>query len=60
MLQSIENISSYVQCKWLNVWSVESLLLLQHTFLPKLFFPEGMGGVPNSSGNSGGVRGGLF
>ena len=27
--------------------------------MPKLFFPEGMGGVQNSSGNSGGV-GGLF
>ena len=23
--------------------------------MPKLFFPEGMGGVQNSSGNSGGV-----
>ena len=22
MLQSIKNVSSYVQCKWLNVWSV--------------------------------------
>ena len=31
-------------------------------FLPKLFFPEGMGGggVQNSSRNSGGVGGGLF
>ena len=40
---------------------LECLLLLSHTFLPKLFFPEGMGGggVQNSSGNSGGV-GGLF
>ena len=27
--------------------------------MPKLFFPEGMGGVQNSSGNSGAV-GGLF
>ena len=27
--------------------------------MPKLFFPEGMGGVQNSSGNSGGV-GGVF
>ena len=27
--------------------------------MPKLFFPEGMGGVQNSSGNSEGV-GGLF
>ena len=25
--------------------------------MPKLFFPEGMGGVQNSSGNSGGVGG---
>ena len=24
---------------------LECLLLLSHTFLPKLFFPEGMGGV---------------
>ena len=28
--------------------------------MPKLFFPEGMGGVQNSSGNSGGVGGGYF
>ena len=34
---------------------LDCLLLLQHTFLPKLFFPEGMGVVQNSSGNSGGV-----
>ena len=27
-----------------------------HTFLPKLFLPEGMEGVQNSSGNSEGVR----
>ena len=36
---------------------LECLLLLEHTFLPKLFFPEGMGGVQNSSGNSRGVGG---
>ena len=30
-----------------------------HFLVPKLFFPEGMGGVQNSSGNFGGV-GGLF
>ena len=38
----------------------ECLLLLKHTFLPRLFFPEGMGGVQNSSGNSGGVGGGGY
>ena len=31
-----------------------------HTFLPKLFFPEGMGSVFNTRGNSRGVGGGLF
>ena len=34
---------------------LESLHLLENTFLPKLFFPEGMGCVQNSSGNSKGV-----
>ena len=28
--------------------------------MPKLFFPEGMGGVQNGSGNSEGVGGGYF
>ena len=37
----MNNSSSYVQCRWLNVWSV--------------LFPAGMGGVQNRSGNSGGV-----
>ena len=36
---------------------LKSLHLLENTFLPKLFFPEGMGGVQNSSGNSEGVGG---
>ena len=61
MLQSIENIkhSSYVQCRWLlNVWSVYFYF---HTLSCQNYsFPEGMGGVQNSSGNSGGVGGGLF
>ena len=39
---------------------LECLLLLKHTFFPKLFFPEGIGGVQNSSGNSGGVGGGVI
>ena len=39
---------------------LECLLLLKHTFLPKLFFPGGMGGVQNSSGNSRGVGGRYF
>ena len=51
-LQSIENISSYVQCKSLNVWSV-------HFFFDTLSFQNdfsrGYGSVQNSSGNSGGV-----
>ena len=33
----------------------EFTLTLLHTFLPKLFCPEGMGGVQNGSGNSEGV-----
>ena len=37
MLQSIKNISSSVQCKSLNVWSV------YFYFLAKAIFPEGMG-----------------
>ena len=41
----MNNNSSYVQCRWLNVWS--------------LLFPEGMGGVQNRSGNSKGVGVGL-
>ena len=55
MLQSIENIklSSYVQCRWLNTFT------LTH-FLAKTIFPEGMGGVQNSSGNSGGVGGSFY
>ena len=28
--------------------------------MPKLFFPEGIGGVQNSAGNSGGVGGGGY
>ena len=28
--------------------------------MPKLYFPGGMGGVQNNSGNSGGVGGGCF
>ena len=55
MLQSIEDICSYVQCRWLNVWRVyfyfNTLSCLNY------FFPEGMGGVQNSSGNSEGVGG---
>ena len=42
----MNNNSSYVQCRWLNVWS--------------LLFPECMGGVQNRSGNSGGVGVGVF
>ena len=38
-----------VVCRRLSVESV---------FSPKLFFPEGMGGVQNTRGNSGGVGGG--
>ena len=56
MLQSIENISSYVQCRWLNVWSVYFYFDTLFCHL-KHFFPAGMGGVQNSSGNSGGVGG---
>ena len=48
MLQSIKNFSSYVQCKWLNVWSVY------------FYFSRGYGSVQNSSGNFGGVGGGYF
>ena len=57
MLQSIENIklSSYVQCRWLNVWSV--YFYFNSLSCQNYFFPEGMGGVQNSSGNSGGVGG---
>ena len=44
----------YVQCRSVAK-CLESLLLLKHTFLPKPFFPEGMGGVQNGSGNSEGV-----
>ena len=41
MLQSIENFSSCVQCKWLNVWSVYFYF---NTFsCENYFFPEGMG-----------------
>ena len=54
MLQSINNISSYVQCTWLNVWSV---YFYSNTLS---FFPEGMGGVQNNSGNYGGVGRGYF
>ena len=31
---------------------LESLLLLKHTFLPKLLFSRRYGGVQNGSGNS--------
>ena len=41
----MNNNSSYVQCRFLNVWS--------------LLFPEGVGGVQNRSGNSRGVGVGL-
>ena len=53
-----EYFSSYVQCKSLNVWSV--YFYFKHTFLPRLFFPEGMGGVQNISVKFGGVGGGYF
>ena len=49
MLQSIENIK--------NVWSV--YFYFNTLSCQNYFFPESMGGVQNSSGNSGGV-GGLF
>ena len=54
MLQSIENIRSYVQCRWLNVWSVFFYL---NTLSCQNYFSRGYGGVQNSSGNSGGVGG---
>ena len=54
MLQSIENISSYVQCKWLNVWSVYfyfNTLSCQNYFFQRVWgvskivveIPEGWG-----------------
>ena len=52
MLQSIENISSFVQCKSLNVWSV---YFYCNTLSRQSYFSRGHGGVQNSSGNSGGV-----
>ena len=55
MLQSIKNISSYVQCKWLNVWSVYFYF---NTLSCQNYFSEGMGDVQNSSGNSRGWGGG--
>ena len=54
MLQSIKNISSYVQCKSLNVWSVT--FSLTH-FLAKIIFSRGYGGCTKKCGNSGGVGG---
>ena len=53
----IENINSYEQCKSLNVLSV--YFYFNTLSYQNYFFPEGLGGVQNSSGNSGGV-GGLF
>ena len=55
MLQSIKNISSYVQCKWLNVWSVYfyfNTLSCQNYFSQRVWrvyktvmeIPEGLGG----------------
>ena len=57
MLQSIENISSFVQCKSLNVWSV---YFYCNTLSRQSYFSRGHGGVQNSSGNSGGVGGGII
>ena len=47
--------SSDMQCRWLSVWNV--YFNFEHTFLPKLFFPEGLGGVHNTHGNSEGWEG---
>ena len=59
MLQSIENIklSSYVQCRWLNVRSV--YFYFNTLSCQNYFFQRVWGGVQNSSGNSGGVGGGF-
>ena len=60
MLQLIGNIStcSYVQWKWLNVLSVFFYMYFNTLCCKNYnFFPEGMWGVQNSSGNSGEVGG---
>ena len=52
MLQSIENTSSYVQCKWLNVWSTLTHFLAKTIFFQRVWevykivveIPEGLGG----------------
>ena len=46
-----------MQCKIAKC--LECLLLLSH-FLTKIIFPEGMGGVQNSGGNSRGLGGGGY
>ena len=63
MLQSIENIklSSYVQCRWLNVWSVyfySNSLSCQNYFFQRVWgvykivveIPEGWGGMGGGVG----------
>ena len=47
--------SSDVQCRQPSVWSV--YVTFEHTFLPELFFLEGMRGVHNTCANYGGVGG---
>ena len=54
MLQSMENISSYVQCKWLNVLSVYFHF---NTLSCQIIFSRGHGGCTKCSGNSRGVGG---
>ena len=52
MLQSIKNISSYVQCKWLNVWSAYFYF---NTLSCQNYFFQGVWEFTKSSGNSEGA-----
>jgi len=48
-----------MQCRELSVWSVY-FNFNTVTYLPKLFFPEGMGGVHKTPEGLGGGGGGYF